>query len=178
MGTKLIDPSGKAVPAFRMRYTVGNTIRQTECQLFATAAKQLGVTVNVVPTDSLGKTLGHVDAQHDFDIVVFAYIGSPLFVSGNAPIYETGNGANIMSYSNPQVDSLIKQAVGSTDPDTAAKLMNQADSMIIGDAASLPLYEKPLFLAFQNKYGNIRDNATLQGPPYNAAEWGFKRSAT
>jgi peptide/nickel transport system substrate-binding protein len=178
VGTALKDPQGNAIPTLRMRYTVGNTIRQTECQLFATSAKQLGVNVKVESTDSLGKTLGHVDAAHDFDVVVFAYIGGPLFVSGNAPIYTTGAGGNIMYYSNKQVDAVLKQAIASTDVTQAANLMNQADKMVIGDAASLPLYEKPVFLAYYNKFGNIRDNATQLGPPYNAQEWGLKTTVS
>src|SRR6201999_3566187 len=31
VGTALVDPSGKAVPAFSMRYTVGNQLRQDTC---------------------------------------------------------------------------------------------------------------------------------------------------
>jgi peptide/nickel transport system substrate-binding protein len=177
VGTKLVDPQGKPVPALRMRYTVGNAIRQTECQLFATSAKALGVTVKVESTDSLGKTLGH-DPAHDFDVVVFAYIGGPLFVSGNAPIYQSKAGGNIMGYSNPQVDDFLKQAVASTDLTKAADLMNQASKQVVADAASLPLYEKPTFLAYNTKIGNIRDNATQLGPPYNAQEWGLKTTAS
>jgi peptide/nickel transport system substrate-binding protein len=177
VGTALKDPQGKAIPTLRMRYTVGNTIRQTECQLFATSAKALGVKVNVESTDSLGKTLGH-DPAHDFDIVVFAYVGGPLFVAGNAPIYQSGAGGNIMFYSNPQVDGLLKQAVTSTDLTAAASLMNQVSKQVVADAASLPLYEKPLFLAYHTKIGNIRDNATQLGPPFNGQEWGLKTSST
>jgi peptide/nickel transport system substrate-binding protein len=177
VGTALKDPQGKAIPTLRMRYTVGNAIRQTECQLFATQAKALGVNVKVESTDSLGKTLGH-DPAHDFDVVVFAYVGGPLFVSGNAPIYQSGAGGNIMFYTNSSVDSLLKQAIASTDLTKAADFMNQASKQVVADAASLPLYEKPLFLAYHTKIGNIRDNATQMGPPYNAQQWGLKTTST
>jgi peptide/nickel transport system substrate-binding protein len=33
-------------------------------------------------------------------------------------------------------------------------------------------------LAYVNKWGNIRDNATSVGPPYNVQEWGLKPSAS
>jgi peptide/nickel transport system substrate-binding protein len=178
VGTALVDPSGKKVPALAMKYTVGNTIRQTECQLFAQTAQQLGVKVNVSSTDDLGATLTHADPQHDYDIVVFAWVGAPFPTSGNAPNYITGAGNNFGAYSNPQVDTLLKKAVATSDPTTAASLDNQADSIISKDAYTLPLYQKPTFLAVYNKWVNIRDNATGQGPPYNAQEWGSKDAAS
>ena len=75
-----------------MKYTVGNSIRQTECQLFASYAKELGVTVNVSSTDDLGASLTHADPQHDYDVIVFAWVGTPFFASGNASNYNTGGG--------------------------------------------------------------------------------------
>jgi peptide/nickel transport system substrate-binding protein len=178
VGTSLVDPSGKPVPALAMKYTVGNTIRQTECQIFQQTAAQLGVKINVSSTDDLGATLTHADKNHDYDIVVFAWVGAPFPTSGNAPNYITGAGNNFGNYSNKRVDALLNKAVQQTSPATAASLDNQADSIISQDAYTLPLYQKPTFLAVYNNWVNIRDNATGQGPPYNAAEWGSKSSAS
>jgi peptide/nickel transport system substrate-binding protein len=178
VGSALTTPDGKQVPTLAIKYTVGNTIRQTECQIFAQTAKQLGVNVDVSTTDDLGATLTHADKQHDYDVVVFAWVGAPFPTSGNAPNYITGAGNNFGAYSNPQVDNLLKKAVKTSDPTTAATLDNQADTIISKDAYTLPLYQKPTFLAVYNSWVNIRDNATGQGPPYNAAQWGSKDSAS
>lgn len=177
---KLQTPDGKTVPSFRMRFTQGNAIRQTECELFSAAAKQVGIDVKVEPTDSLGKSLGtggfkpKNDPQHAYDIIVFAYVGGPNFVSGDSPIYHSGSGGNLLAYSNKQVDNLLDQAAVGTDTSKNADLMNQADKIIIGDAVSLPLYEKPGFLVYNPNIGNIRNNGTQLGPTYNAGEWGHK----
>jgi peptide/nickel transport system substrate-binding protein len=159
-----------------MRYTKGNDIRKNECELFAATAKQLGVTVNVQITDSLGKTLAHKDAQHDYDIVVFAWVGTPFPASGNHDAYVTDGGNNFGLYSNKQVDQWLDDSVSNLDPSAVIDDMNKADEQISKDAYTLPLYQKPTYLVFSNKYGNLRDNPTSVGPSYNINEWGLKAS--
>jgi len=183
VGSTLTDPSGKAVPALTMRYTQGNAVRQTECQLFAAAAKQLGVTVNVSPTDSLGDTLTQKDANHKYDIIVFAWVATP-FGSANAALYQSdkaqgaaGNwGGNYGHYSNPAVDSALADSLVTTDPAKELADLNTADKQLSADAYTLPLYQKPVILAYNAKWGNIRDNATSVGPPYNTQDWGQIKS--
>ncbi|QRP47255.1 ABC transporter family substrate-binding protein [Amycolatopsis sp. FDAARGOS 1241] len=170
-GTQLVDPSGKNVAPMRIRYTVGNQIRQDECELFAQAAKQLGVTVNVQSTDDLGDTT----TTGDYDIIVFAWVASPFPFAGAVQNWVTGQGSNYGKYSNPQVDSLIADANAETDQTKAADLLNQADQIMSNDAYVLPLYQKPTFIASSDKIANIRNNSTLDAPVYNMAEWGIRK---
>ncbi|HWD01278.1 MAG TPA: ABC transporter family substrate-binding protein [Amycolatopsis sp.] len=170
-GSQLVDPSGKNVPAMRIRYTVGNQIRQDECELFAQAAAQLGVKVNVQSTDDLGTTT----TTGDYDIIVFAWVASPFPFAGAVQNWETGQGSNYGKYSNPQVDNLINQANAETDQTKATALLNQADQIMSDDAYVLPLYQKPTFIASSDKIGNIRNNSTLDAPVYNMAEWGIRK---
>ena len=37
--------------------------------------------------------------------------------------------------------------------------------------ATLPLYQKPTFIAWTNNVKNVVDNPTLQGPLWNANTW-------
>jgi peptide/nickel transport system substrate-binding protein len=170
-GEQLLDPAGAPVPAFRMRYTVGNQIRQNECELFQQAAKQLGVTVNIEPTDDLGDTT----SNGDYDIIVFAWVASPFPFSGAEQNWTTGSESNYGEYSNPQVDDLIAQANAETDQAKASDLLNQADQIMADDAYVLPLYQKPTFIASQDNIANIRNNSTLDGPVYNMQEWGIRK---
>ena len=149
-----------------------NAIRQNECELFAQYAKQLGVTVNVEPTDSLGKTT----SSGDYDIIVFAWVQSPFPYGGAQQLWLSNSGSNYGKYQNPKTDQLINAAANSTDKASAAQQLNDADKTILGDAYVLPLYQKPTFLAIDNNLVNIRDNATSVGPPYNVQEWGVKSS--
>jgi peptide/nickel transport system substrate-binding protein len=178
VGTALVDPSGKAVPAFSMRYTVGNQLRQDTCNLFAQAMKQLGITVNVSSTDALGKTLTQSDAQHTYDIIVFAWVDTPFPNSANQPLYTTTPQGTPQSnygyYSNANVDKWLADATVNPDQAAREKDLNQADAQITKDAYTLPLYQKPTMIAYKNTLGNVRDNPTQIGPTYNIAQWGQK----
>jgi peptide/nickel transport system substrate-binding protein len=183
-GGKLMDKTGKAFPALSMRYTQGNAIRQSECQLFADGAKKLGITVNVSPTDSLGGTLTQKDANHKYDVIVFAWVATP-FGSSNASLYQSdtaqgaaGNwGSNYGHYTNAAVDKALADSITTTDPNKELQDLNDADKQLSVDAYTLPLYQKPVILAYADKWANIRDNATSVGPPYNTQDWGTRKAS-
>jgi peptide/nickel transport system substrate-binding protein len=169
-GDKLMTPQGEAVPSMRVRYTAGNQIRQTECELFAAAAKQLGVDVQVVPTDDLGGTL----SSGDYDMMIYAWVSTPFPSSGAIQLWGTGQGNNFGHYSNPQVDKLLADAASSTDQSKAYQELNQADQIMSKDAYVLPLYQKPTFIASYDSVANIRNNSSLEGPQYNIEQWGLR----
>jgi peptide/nickel transport system substrate-binding protein len=173
VGTALKTPDGKAVGPFNCRYTTGNQIRQSECQILQSALGNLGIKITIKPIGAAD--LGTVLAGHQYDIIVFAWVASPFPSSGAQQNWSTGGGGNYGGYSNKQADSLIAQAVGETDATKAAALLNQADSIMVNDAYVLPLYQKPTFLAVQTRFVNMRNNSTNVGPPYNTAEWGLKK---
>lgn len=170
-GGQLITPDGKPVPPMRIRYTVGNQIRQTESELFAQQVKPLGLNVQVVPTDDLGATT----SQGDFDAIVFAWVSSPFPYTGAVQLWSTGSGSNYGKYSNPDVDRLINEANSTTDEASARQKLNQADRIMTEDSYVLPLYQKPTFVALRDNVANVRNNSSLDGPPYNVQEWGLRR---
>jgi len=174
--TGLTDSAGKKIPTLTMRYTTGNTIRKNECLLFKAAAAQLGVNINVQTTDDLGASLGHT-AGKDYDIIVFAWVGAPFF-SANRDIYVTPKGGaggnNFGGYTNATVDQNLYASIQELDHTKLLGELNAADKQISADAYTLPLYQKPTFLAYYNNIVNLRDNATNVGPSYNAGNWGFK----
>lgn len=170
VGEALVAPDGQAVPAFRIRYTVGNAIRQSQCELFANYVRELGVTVNVEPTDSLGTTL----QSGDYDIMVFAWVQSPFAFGGAQQLWLSTSGSNFGKYNNAQVDQLITEAAGSTDEADATAKLNQAGSLMAEDAYVLPLYQKPTFIGVRDEVANVRNNSSLDGPTYNTHEWGLR----
>jgi peptide/nickel transport system substrate-binding protein len=170
VGTKLVAKDGKPVPDMRIRYTVGNAIRQNECELFAQYMKQLGINVTVQPTDDLGTTT----TSGDYDIIVFAWVQSPAPYSNAQQTFLSTSGNNFGKYNNPTTDKLLNEAASSTDKAAATAKLNEADKIIMGDAYVLPIYQKPTLLAAQNNIANVRGNATLDGPMYNAGQWGLR----
>lgn len=172
VGTKLVDPAGKAIPTLRIRYTVGNAVRQSECELFAQYAKSLGVDVTVASTDSLGKTLD----SGDYDVIVFAWVQSPFVYNGAQQLWLSTSGSNFGKYNSPKVDELVNGSAANLDPAAANAQLNEADKILSDDAYVLPLYQKPTFIAVSDTVANVRNNSSLDGPPYNVSEWGLKNS--
>lgn len=167
---QLITPDGRPVPPLRIRYTVGNQIRQDQCELFAQQVKPLGINVQVQPTDDLGGTL----TEGDYDIMVFAWVGAPFPYSGAQQLWTTGSESNYGNYSNPEVDRLINAAASQTNAEQARQQLNQALRIMAEDAYVLPLYQKPTFIALYNNIANVRNNSSLEGPLYNVAQWGIR----
>ena len=167
-------PGGTKIPTFQMKYTLGNQIRQDTCTLFAAEMAQLGITVDVTPTDNLGATLSQSGNGYSYDIVDFAWVNTPFPTSANQPLYTTGGGGNYGDYSNKNVDTWLTSAAESADSATQLSDLNKADQQISQDAYTLPLYQKPTLIAFYPSVLNVRDNATSMGPTYNIGQWGLK----
>ena len=173
-GQQLTTPSGQVVPSMRVRYTTGNAIRQSTSELFASYMRQLGLTIEVVPTDDLGGTLD----SGDYEIMLFAWVQTPFPFGGAEQLWLSTSGSNFGGYNNPEVDRLINEAgtVGVTDRAAGYDLLNQADRIMSEDSYVLPLYQKPTFIALQNEVANVRNNSSLDGPTYNIQEWGMRAS--
>jgi peptide/nickel transport system substrate-binding protein len=186
---RLTAPDGAVIPALSMRYGLGDQIRQDECDLFAADMSRLGIAVDVSPTDDLAATLAQPggsqndsgsqnDNSHAYDIVVLAGAATPFPASANQALYVTGGAGNYGGYSNAKVDGWLKAAAASTDQSTVDADLNKADAQISADAYTLPLYQKPTFIAFDPKLGNVRDNSTAFGPTYNIRQWGLKTAGS
>ena len=179
---KLLDAAGytkgpdgiyaKNGQPLKFRYTVtqGNKLRERTEEIFIAQMKKVGIAVDPVNTTKLGSTL----SSGDFDIIQFGWVGTPFPVSSNVAIYTTSGGSNYGKYSNPDVDRLFSQAIREIDPQKANDTVNQADKILFDQVATLPLYQKPTFLAFYDRFTNIVDNPTSQGPFYNVQDWGLK----
>jgi peptide/nickel transport system substrate-binding protein len=156
--------------------TAGNALRQNQETIFKQQMQALGIKINIqnYPPD---KFFGDIVPNEKYDIADFAWVGTPFPVSSNVGIYQTGGGENWINYSNPQVDQWLQEAVASTDPQKAIDLMNQVDAQLWKDADTIPLYQKPTYIAYRTKYVNIQDNPTSAGPVWNIWEWGVKATS-
>ena len=171
VGSALKNKDGKAVN-IRCSYTAGNVLREQSCVLLQSELKALGVTVKPSPTDDLGGTLD----SGDFDMIIFAWVGTPFVVSGAQQIFKLKGGADYGKNNDPAMEQLLDTASSETDPAKVQDDINKADVALTADAYNLPLFQKPTFLATYKNIANIRDNATSVGPPYNVQEWGIKGS--
>jgi peptide/nickel transport system substrate-binding protein len=168
VGSGLKTKDGQSV-TFRCTYSAGNTNRQQICEVVQATCKQLGINVTLKTTTDLSE-LGN----GNYDMIVFAWTGTPFPVAGAQQIWELKGGADFGSNNDPAAEKLINKAAIQTDSAKAAALLNQADKLITQDAYVLPLFQKPTFLASYDNVVNVRDDATSSGPPYNVQDWGVK----
>jgi peptide/nickel transport system substrate-binding protein len=163
---------GKKI-SLRFSTTQGNKLRETQGELLQAQMKQVGIDIKIANLDSQ-KLFGDALPNGNFDIGNFAWVGGPFAVSGNRDIYKTGGGSNYGQYSNPKVDELFAQATAEFDTNKAAELLNQIDQIVTDDMATIPLYNKPTFLAVRNTFVNVSDNSTQDGPFWNSNLWAQK----
>jgi peptide/nickel transport system substrate-binding protein len=157
--------------------TSGVPVRQQLEQLFQAQMKAIGVKINIT-NFSADQLFGTVGPKGEFDLIEFAWVGGP-FESGNQPIYcsftnAANCGVNWDHFADPKVDSLFNQAVSNLNPTQDAALYNQIDAQLWKDAATLPLFQNPVYYAYSTKYANLIPNATNIGIPWNANDWALK----
>jgi peptide/nickel transport system substrate-binding protein len=169
-GQQLTRPDGRAVPPLRIRYTVGNAIRQTTVELIQAQVRPLGITLEIVPTDDLGGTT----SSGDYDMIVFAWVQTPASFSNAEQTWNSTSSSNYGKYNNPEVDRLMHEAATSTDLAAARDTLNEAGRILAEDSYVLPLYQKPTIIAAQDDVANVRNNSSLDGPTYNVEEWGLR----
>jgi peptide/nickel transport system substrate-binding protein len=171
-GSTLTTRAGETVAPLRFGFTNGNALREATGEVVQNELTQLGLQVTLNPFKSLGDTL----SSGDFDMVIYAWVGSP-FLLGVVNQWSSTGGSNYNHYSNPKVDEIFTQVKTTVDYNKVYELLNQADAIMAADASVLPLYQKPVFMAVDNRFVNIRNNANLSGPAYNIQEWGQKASS-
>ena len=164
---------------FTIQSTSGNSVRQQTEQLFQANMKAIGIKINIQNYDA-NTFFGTNLPNGTYQIAEFAWVSSP-FVSGNQSIYcsytDTGNcGQNWIHYANPQVDKLLAAGSSATSASQETNDFNQADKLLWDDMATLPLYQKPQFFAWNSSYGNILPNTSEVGVPWNGNLWGEKTS--
>jgi peptide/nickel transport system substrate-binding protein len=169
-----LTKGGQAV-SMRISSTSGNALRSSEEQFVINAIAPLGIKATETDVSSLGGTL----AKGNFDMIIFAWVGTP-FVSSNDAIYQTANtqtgtgASNYDAYSDPKVDALVTQADNTLNQTQRLALYNQADAQLWQSSYNLPLFQRPVAVAFQNKYVNFQNNPTAENDTYNMESWGQK----
>jgi peptide/nickel transport system substrate-binding protein len=159
--------------SLRISTTAGNALREQQETLIQAQAKEAGIEIKIVNAPA-EKLFGEWLPQGNFDIANFAWVGTVWPIASTKSTFETGGGQNYGKYSNPQVDQLLRQAVGELDRTKSVELSNQADEILSRDIHSIPLYQKPTFFAYRNTYGGVRDNATSDSPFNQSYFWGLK----
>lgn len=156
--------------------TANNPLRQTTIEVMIPQLREAGInaTFNANPDIFAGADKPTSLEAGGFQAALFAWVGSP-FRSATQSIYQTPQGDNVQqNYSRqgtPEIDALFQQFVSEPDPQAQADLGNQIDALLWEQVATVPLYQKPTFIAYQSSIQGVEDNATQAGPLWNSETW-------
>ncbi|HEY6749302.1 MAG TPA: hypothetical protein VI357_26755, partial [Mycobacteriales bacterium] len=159
--------------------TQANPLRENTIDVITQQLKPAGIQIRkfLNPDIFAGKEKPRSLEGGQFQIALFAWVSSP-FVSGNQSIYVTPKGDNIgQNYSragDPKVDALFPQLNAATDQAQVKDLGNQIDKLLWEDLYTIPLYQKPTFIAYSSNYTNIVENASNAGPLWRAEAFARK----
>ena len=134
--------------------------------------KKIGVDIKIANADST-KFFGEWLPNGNFDIANFAWVGSPFSISGSQAIYRDRQRQQLRPVLQQEGRRAVHAGHRRVRPEAkATELGNQIDQQITADMATIPLYQKPTFIAWRNTFANISDNSTQDGPFWNAEHLG------
>jgi peptide/nickel transport system substrate-binding protein len=177
-----VGPDGVRVKNGRkllLRYSTTQGVRGREQagELLQDQLANIGIGLELRPING-GILFGERLPEGGFDIAAFSWVGGPAAVSGSRDSYVTGTDLNYGRFSDPEVDALFEQAIAELDPDRSTALANQIDRKLWEGLPSIPLYQRPTFLAWRGTLRNVTDNPTTEGPLWDAESWGFAAEAS
>jgi peptide/nickel transport system substrate-binding protein len=178
-GSDGIYAKGGKKLSFELMTTQANPLRENTIDVITQQLKPAGIQIRkfLNPDIFAGKEKPRSLEGGEFQIALFAWVSSP-FVSGNQSIYVSPKGANIgQNYSragDPKVDALFPQLNAATDSAQVKDLGNQIDKQLWQDLYTIPLYQKPTFIAYSSNFTNIEENASSAGPLWKSEAFARK----
>jgi peptide/nickel transport system substrate-binding protein len=155
--------------SFDFASTTGNALRTLAFTIFQDQAAKAGIELRngFVPAGTL---FGSKLPAHDFDLAMFTYLVTvdPHY---NVSSFSCGNASNYTEYCNRNVTKWLGQSDRELNPKKRLALILKAGKQIAADAAVIPLYQRPTYLVYKTSVHGLVDNATSQGPSFNAENW-------
>ena len=137
--------------------------------------QNIGVTVENDNTNS--QTLfGERLPEGDFQMGEWAWLATPepqlntLFGADSFP----PDGQNYYRYENPEASFLMQQADETIDTKERAEILKQVQKIMADDLPLIPLYQRPVYYAYDKKLEGPEVNPTLAGPFWNIGEWSLE----
>jgi peptide/nickel transport system substrate-binding protein len=146
-----------------------NTRRQSTNELTIASCKKAGFDLK---DDADAKFNSNRLPASDYDIALFAWQNTGL-LSSNTSLYVPGGGQNWNNYNNPKIKDLMAQANKEFDAAKRADLMNQVDTILWDDMATLPLFQFTDAIANSDKVSGVVYHGAL-GVTWNGNDWAVK----
>ncbi len=172
--------------SFRVGTTGGNERRELTQQLMQADLAAAGIEIVIENDEGAAfferlNTPENCDGVCDYDIALFAWVGSPN-PSGNANIYgcdgfdedePTVRPQNWHVFCDEELTELMDTANQTVDPEQNAQLWNDAAAVMAENVPVLPLFQQPQLIAYENTLTGPQLNATNATQFWNSQEWAY-----
>ncbi len=153
--------------------TQNNPLREDTIDVMTQQLQPAGIKIKKFLNADIfeGKEVPRSLAGGQFQIGLFAWVATA-FPSSNQSIYQTpvdaqNFGQNYSRGGDPRVDAAFQKLATSTEADAVKAAANEADKYLWENMYTLPLYQKPTFIAYNPNLVNIEDNPTSAGLLWN-----------
>jgi peptide/nickel transport system substrate-binding protein len=153
---------------FRFTTNMGvNELRRLTFQIIQQQLRSVGIRLNADPIPSLSPRL----QNRDWDLFMFAWVGSPTSPITQVNLHGCGGDQNYMGYCNRAVTQLLEQARRTLNDAQRAVILNRADAQMAQDVPTVPLFAQPSFLLHRNTLRGPLRNPTQASAFWNTQNW-------
>jgi len=155
--------------SFDFASTTGNALRALAFTIFQDQAQKAGIELKngFVPAGTL---FGSKLPAHDFDLAMFTYLVrvDPIY---NVATLSCGSPSNYTEYCNRSVTKLLERSTRTTNDARRLALIKAVGKTVANDVPMIPLFQRPTYLVYKTSVKGMVDNASSQGPSFNAEAW-------
>ncbi len=169
--TNIFSCPGVGKLSFRFFTTTGNQLRALTYEIIQRQLKSVGIEL-VARFQTAGVMFGTTLPSRDWDLMLFAWVGSPSSPITVKDIYGCGGDQNDGTYCNRKLSKVLEQVSVTLDAGERARLLNEAEAKyMVRDIPSIPMFARPLFVIHKNGLKGPAVNPTSEGSPWNVSSW-------
>ena len=157
--------------SFRFGTTTGNQLRALTFEIIQRQLKSVGIEL-LARFQVAGTLFGTTLPSHDWDLIMFTWVGSPATPITIKDLYACGGDQNDMGYCNKAFSTILNKVAVTLSASERATLLNAAEKKyMVPDVPSIPVYARPVFVIRSAKVSGPVVNPTTEGSPWNANVW-------
>jgi peptide/nickel transport system substrate-binding protein len=157
--------------SFRFGTTTGNQLRALAFEIMQRQLRSVGIEL-VARFEVAGTLFGTTLPSGDFDIVMYAWVGSPSSPITVKDLFSCGGELNYMQYCNKKASAIFNAVAGELDAAKRANMDNSAEiKYLVKDIPSIPLLARPLYVIRAAGVKGPVVNPTTEGSPWNVSSW-------
>jgi len=169
--TNIFSCPGVGKLSFRFFTTTGNQLRALTYEIIQRQLKSVGIEL-VARFQTAGTMFGTTLPSRDWDLMLFAWVGSPDSPITIKDIYGCGGDQNDGTYCNRALTKVLEKVSVTLDSAERASMLNAAEAKyMVRDIPSIPMFARPLFVIRRAGLKGPGVNPTQEGSPWNVTQW-------